>query len=463
MASFLLDGDPVRSLDDFQRRGGGQAFAAATQVEPEALVALITDSGLRGRGGAGFPTGRKWAGIRAAGPGRRFAVCNADEGEPGTFKDRALIRHDPYRVLEGLAISGYAVGADAAYIATKASYAQEAELLATAIEEAHAAGLFADLRITLVLGPDEYLFGEEKALLEVIEGNDPLPRLLPPYEHGLFATDIQTGWQAVDAPSGVGQSGGRGQPNPTLVNNAETLAHVPCIVLEGAEQFRTVGTAESPGTTIATVVGDVQRAYVGEIELGTPFSELIERAGGPHPGRRLVAAFSGVANGVLPASRFDAPVSYEGLAAAGSGLGSAGFVVYDDTACIVEVARTLSRFLYVESCGQCRSCKFGSGEITRHLDTLMEGAGTEADIEIIGARLLTVTDQTRCFLAAEEQAMVSSILREFPEEFALHLEGRCSVPERRIDVPKLVDVADGVATYDLRQGLKQPDWTYLEG
>ncbi|MGV3758110.1 MAG: NADH-ubiquinone oxidoreductase-F iron-sulfur binding region domain-containing protein [Actinomycetota bacterium] len=463
MASFLLDGDPVRSLDDFRQRGGGQAFAAATSVEPEAIVGVITDSGLRGRGGAGFPTGRKWAGIRAAGPGRRFAVCNAAEGEPGTFKDRALIRHDPYRVLEGLAISGYAVGADGAYIATKASYAQEAERLATAIDEVHAAGLFADLRITLVLGPDEYLFGEEKALLEVIEGNDPLPRLLPPYEHGLFATDVQTGWQAVDAPSGVGQTGGRGQPNPTLVNNAETLAHVPRIVLEGAEAFRAVGTSESPGTTIATVVGDVQRAYVGEVELGTPFAELLERAGGPRPGRRLVAAFSGVANGVLPASRFDAPVSYESLAAAGSGLGSAGFVVYDDTACIVEVARTLSRFLYVESCGQCRSCKFGTGEITRHLDTLMEGTGTEADIEVIGARLLTVTDQTRCFLAAEEQAMVSSILREFPEEFALHLEGRCSVPERRIDVPKLVDVVDGVATYDLRQARKQPDWTYAEG
>src|SRR5690606_24731148 len=296
---------------------------------------------------------------------------------------------------EGLAISGYVVGADAAYIATKASYAQEADLLATAIEEVHAAGLFADLRITLVLGPDEYLFGEEKALLEVIEGNDPFPRLLPPYEHGLFATDVQTGGQAVEAPSGVGQSGGRGQPNPTLVNNAETLAHVPRIVLEGADRFRSVGTPESPGTTIATVVGDVQRPFVGEIELGIPFSELVERAGGPHPGRRLVAAFSGVANAVLPASRFDAPVSYEGMEAAGAGLGSAGFIVYDDSACIVAVARTLSRFLSVESCGQCRSCKYGTGEITRRLDRLMEGTATETDVEVIHARLLTVTDQTR--------------------------------------------------------------------
>lgn len=462
MASLLLVGDPVRSLDEYRARGGGRAFEAAVAVEPEAVVSLITDSGLRGRGGAGFPTGRKWAGIRAAGPGTRYAVCNAAEGEPGTFKDRALIRHDPYRVLEGLAISGYAVGAQAAYIATKASYTQEAELLARAIEETMAAGFFADLRISLVLGPDEYLFGEEKALLEVIEGNDPLPRLLPPYEHGLFATDVQTGWQAVDAPGDVGQPGRRGQPNPTLVNNAETLAHVPGIVLNGADWFRQHGTPESPGTTIATVVGDVQRPFVAEVELGTPFQALIDRAGGPHPGRTLVAAFSGVANAVLPASRFDAPVSYEGMEAAGAGLGSAGFIVYDDSACIVEVARTLSRFLYVESCGQCRSCKYGTGEITRRLDRLMEGTATETDVEVIHARLLTVTDQTRCYLAAEEQVMVSSVLREFPEEFALHLAGRCSVPERRIDVPKLVEVADGVATYDLRQRLKQPDWTYAD-
>src|SRR5690606_11820759 len=217
MPSILLDGDPVESLSDYQAQGGGAAFAAAVQVDPAALVATITASGLRGRGGGGFPTGRKWAGIRAAGPGRRFAVCNAAEGEPGTFKDRALIRHTPYRMLEGLAIAAYAVGAEAAYVATKASYQIEADRLTRALEEVQAARLFGDLPFTLVLGPDEYLFGEEKALLEVIEGNDPLPRLLPPYEHGLFATDVQTGWQAVDAPAGTGR--GEGQPNPTLINN----------------------------------------------------------------------------------------------------------------------------------------------------------------------------------------------------------------------------------------------------
>ena len=458
MASILLDGAPVGTLQEFKDRGGGAAFAAATQVAAQTLVDEVSASGLRGRGGGGFATGRKWTGIRAAGPGRRFAVCNAAEGEPGTFKDRALLRHDPYRVLEGLAIAALAVEAEAAYVATKASYAREAEALARAIEELRADGCLGDLPITLVLGPDEYLFGEEKALLEVIEGNDPLPRLLPPYEHGLFATDIQTGWQAVDAPAG----GGKGQPNPTLVNNVETLAHVPRIVLQGADWFRSMGTPESPGTTVATIVGDVRTPLVAEVELGTPLAELVDRAGGPRPGRRLQAAFSGVANAVITADHLDVPMSYEGLQAIGSGLGSAGFVLYDDTACMVDVARTLSRFLYVESCGQCRSCKFGCGEITRALDLLGQGAGTEQEVEVIGARLRSVTDQTRCYLAAEEQLMVSSVLREFPDEFALHLEGRCSSDPRPILIPKIVDLADGVVTYDGRQARKQPDWTYAD-
>ena len=459
MTAVLLDGDPVTSLEEFKARGGGQAFAAARQLDPEVVIEEITASGLRGRGGGGFPVGKKWAGVRAAGPGRRFAVCNAAEGEPGTFKDRTLLRHDPYRVLEGLAIAAYAIGAEAAYIATKASYVREADRLARAIAELAADGLLGDLPITLVLGPDEYLFGEEKALLEVIEGNDPLPRLLPPYEHGLFATDIQTGWQAVDAPPGAS---GRGEPNPTLVNNVESLAHVPRILREGASWFRTLGTNESPGTTVATIVGDVQTSLVVEVELGTTLSALIEQAGGALPGRTLQAAFSGVANGVIPAARFDVPLSYEGLTAIGSGLGSSGFVLYDDTACMVEVAHALSRFLYVESCGQCRSCKFGCGEITRALEVVLTGDGTKQEVEVIGARLRSVTDQTRCYLAAEEQAMIASILREFPEEFALHLDGRCSVAPRRIDAPKLVDIADGVATYDQRQARKQPDWTYTE-
>jgi len=453
----LLAGDPVVDLADHVRRGGGEAYAQAVRHGPDATIEQITRSGLRGRGGGGFPTGVKWAGIRDAGEGLRFAVCNGAEGEPGTFKDRALLRHDPYQVLEGLAIAAHAVGAEAAYIATKESYTIEVERLATAIDEMRSAGAFVDVPVELVLGPDEYLFGEEKALLEVIEGHEPLPRLLPPYQHGLFATDIQTGWESVETAPGATAGA-----NPTLVNNVETLAHVTHVMRHGADRFRSRGTAASPGTIVATVVGDVVRPLVVEVDLGTPLSVLIELAGGARPGRTLLACCSGVANTAITAEHFDVPVDYESLVAIGSGIGSAGFVFYDDSACPVEIARSLSRFLYVESCGQCRSCKFGCGEITRSLERLNDGEGSDQDIAVIAARLQSVTDQVRCYLATEEQLLVSSIVESFSDEFALHVRGRCSVEPRTIPVPKIVDLADGVVTYDERHALKQPDWTYAD-
>ena len=455
---LLLAGDPVADLDAALQRGAGGALELARRMGPGAVVGEIGLSGLRGRGGGGFPTGRKWAGIRDAGPGRRFVVVNAAEGEPGTFKDRVLIRHDPYQVLEGLAVAMSVVEAAGAYVAVKAAYGREAERLGSAIEQTTAAGWFGDAPVTLVLGPDEYLFGEEKGLLEVIEGRDPLPRLLPPFQHGLFATDITTGWEATDAAPGT-----QGQANPTLVNNVETLANVPHVLRLGAEAFRSLGTQGSPGTIVATVTGDVRHPLVVEVEMGLPLAELLDLAGGPQPGRRFEAVLSGVANGVLPASMLDVGLDYESLAAVGSGLGSAGFVAYDDTACPVEIARACSRFLYVESCGQCRSCKFGCGEITRCLEALMAGTGAEHEVEVIGARLRSVTDQVRCYLATEEQIVVASILQRFPEEFALHLEGRCSKErERPLQAPKIVDIADGVVTWDEKQARKQPDWTYAE-
>jgi NADH-quinone oxidoreductase subunit F len=434
----------VEDLAAHVRRGGGEALEIARTAGPGHVVSELNLSRLRGRGGGGFPTGRKWRGIREAGPGRRFAVCNAAEGEPGTFKDRALLRHDPYSVLEGLAIAAITVDAEAAYIATKESYRYEADRLRDAIEEMSALGWFGAMPVTLVRGPDEYLFGEEKALLEVIEGRDPLPRVLPPFQHGLFATDV-------------------GQANPTLVNNVETLANVPSILRLGAEWFRSMGTDRSPGTVIATVTGDVRTPLVVEIELGTSLRDLLARAGGPHPGRSIQLVLNGVANGVITESMLDLPIDHEDLADAGTGLGSVGFVVYDDTACAVEVARMVSRFLYVESCGQCRSCKFGCGEITRALDTLMAFDGSDRDVEVIGARLRSVTDQVRCYLATEEQIVVASFLQRFPEEFALHLEGRCSAPAyRHIQAPKIVDVQDGRVVWDDKQDRKQPDWTYAD-
>jgi NADH-quinone oxidoreductase subunit F len=455
---FLLSGRPVADLADHIARGGGEALDVARSTGPGHVIGELNLSRLRGRGGGGFPTGKKWTGIRDGGPGRRFAVCNAAEGEPGTFKDRALMRHDPYSVLEGLAIATATIGAEAAYIATKASYGVEADRLRVAIEETSAAGWFGTVPVTLVLGPDEYLFGEEKALLEVIEGRDPLPRLLPPFQHGLFATDIQSGWEAVEAPAG---RVGPGMPNPTLVNSVETLATVPYVLRHGPEWFRSMGTERSPGTVIATVTGDVQRATVAEVELGTPLRSVLDLAGGPLPGRSIQLVLNGVANGVITADMLDVPLDHEAMAAAGTGLGSVGFVVYDDTACAVEVARMVSRFLYVESCGQCRSCKFGCGEITRALEAIVGGRGEDRDVEVIGARLRSVTDQVRCYLASEEQIVVSSILQRFPEEFALHLEGRCSVAiARRLEAPKIVDIREDAPVWDDEQPRKLPDWSY---
>jgi NADH-quinone oxidoreductase subunit F len=318
------------------------------------------------------------------------------------------------------------------------------------------AGLLDGLPIRVVTGPEEYLFGEEKALLEVIEGNDPLPRWLPPYLHGLFATAPQLGWQVHDPKAGhhLGH-----EANPTLVNNAETLANVPHILAKGPEWFRSMGTPKSPGTVVCTVIGDAAHPGVVEVELGTPLADLLERCGAPRPGRSIRGVFSGVSNPVLTADQLDVPLSYEGMQAAGSGLGAAGFAVYDDTACMVEVAQVLSQFLYVESCGQCPPCKFGTGEITDALDRIADGRGGEAQLERIQERLTIVTDGNRCYLPVEEQQMISSILRAFPEDFVAHLEDACPRP-RAILVPKVIDIVDGHVVYDQRQARKRPDWTY---
>ena len=455
---FLLPDRPVASLDEYRAAGGGQALARAHQLGPGPTIKEITLSGLRGRGGGGFPTGRKWDSIHRADGGRHYAVCNAAEGEPATFKDRALLRANPYQAVEGLAIAALCVGADRAYVGIKDRFQPELSALTRAIQEMEVAGWLAGLSVTVVAGPDEYLFGEEKAMLEVIEGKDPLPRLFPPFQHGLFTTGPVQGWE----PSG-GQTSPEPEPNPTLVNNLETLSNVPHILTRGAEWYRSMGTRESPGTVCCTVVGDVARPAVLEVEMGTPLGEVVERCGGPLPGRRHKAAFSGVANPVLTPERFATPLSYEHMQQAGTGLGAAGFAFYDDTACMVEVARALSRFLYVESCGQCRSCKFGCEEVTRLLERIEDGRGAEDDVASIGVRLRGVTDQVRCYLATEEQLVVASVLREFPEEFAEHLEGRCRVgTPRPILVPKIVELVDGTVTYDERQARKQPDWTYAE-
>jgi NADH-quinone oxidoreductase subunit F len=458
--NLLLPASPYDSLDAYVATGGGRALAVARTRGAGWVFDELDRAGLRGRGGAGFPAARKWRSVGSGGAalGDRYVVANGAEGEPGTFKDRPLMRANPYQVLEGLSVAATVVGAREAFIAVKATFATEIDALGRALREMADANLLCDAPVSLVAGPEEYLFGEEKALLEVIEGNDPMPRWLPPYVHGLFATTPQEGWSAGSEPIDVDNAATVGS-NPTLVTNVETLANVPLILTRGAEWYRTIGTRDTPGPLICTVVGDVVQAGFAEIEPGTSLRVVLDRVGGgARAGRKIKAVLSGVSNPVLTAAQLDAPVSYEGLAAAGGGLGSAGFIVYDDTRSMVAVARMVSRFLYVESCGQCRACKFGCGEITRNLDRIAESQGGAHDIETIGERLLGITDQNRCFLGEEEQRVVASLLRSFPEDFTDELEGAPRLEP--LPVPKIVDIRDGVATYDEKQMRKQPDWTY---
>ena len=462
MTIFLLPDQPITSIEQYlETPSGGAGIARAHELGPAATIEQIERSGLRGRGGGGFPTGKKWAGIAEQTKSKRYLVCNGAEGEPGTFKDRALIRANPYQLVEGVAIAAFAIDATEAYICLKASFKREIEVLTRAVQEYQNAGLCESCSITIVAGPDEYLFGEEKAMLEVIEGNEPLPRWLPPYIHGLFATAPQIGWQS--KPDGTGADGGRYGSNPTLVNNVETLSNIPHILANGVDWFRSMGTELSPGTIVTTVVGDVVAPDVGEVEMGASLASVIEAVGsGIGFGRSVKAVFSGVANTVISADELDVPLSYEGFESIGSGMGSAGFIVYDDTACMVNVAYNFSRFLSIESCGQCPPCKLGSTAITQHLEKIESGLGQVSDLETIVGWLGHVTDGNRCYLAVEEQIMVSSLLQTFAEEFEQHIElGKCMRP-RELPIPKLIDLSNGVSLYDESYARKQPDWTYTQ-
>ncbi len=452
--NIVIPSQPIPDLAAYLDQGGGIGLETARRFGPDATIEEVTASGLRGRGGGGFPTGAKWASIRRSGGGRHFVVANGAEGEPATFKDRVLMMADPYRVIEGLAIAAFAVDAKDVYLATKASFVDVVARLRSAVLEMEQNGMLGGLSVTIVEGPDEYLFGEEKALLEVIEGREPLPRQLPPWQHGLFAT-VPMGWESATAP-------GTDPPvsNPTLINNVETLASVTHILERGASWYRELGTVDSPGTITVTIVGDVVHPGVHEVEMGTTLSTVLEMCGGPLEGRKFKAALSGVSNPVLAAKDFDVPLTYEDFKARGSGLGAAGFVIYDETRDMVSVAREVSRFLSVESCGQCPPCKQGSLGITEHLVNIESGSGSDDDLGQMNRLLRTVNDANRCYLGTEEQVSVSSILRTFPEDFARRLDG-IATGRGDVLIPLIKDIAaDGTVTYDERHAKKRPDWTF---
>jgi NADH-quinone oxidoreductase subunit F len=335
-------------------------------------------------------------------------------------------------------IASYAVGARAAYIGVKERFTRELQRLTEAIEGAAIAGWEGIETVQVVPGPDEYLFGEEKAMLEVIEGRLPLPRILPPYMQGLFATMASS--------------------NPTAVNNVETLCHVTRILATSADEFRSIGTQESPGTMVFTVVGDCASPGVYELPLGTPLRTLICDIAGA---RDVKAIYSGTSNAVITPDLLDLPMDFDSFREGGVGLGSGGFMVYGQHRDIVQVAYALARFLAIESCGQCLACKLGTMEICERLDRLVRGEGTETDISEISKRCVTVTDGNRCYLPVGAALVVGSTLEQFADEFAAHL-GIPTRPEVTVDVPKILDLDHdtGEVTYDLDYRRKQSDWSY---
>jgi NADH-quinone oxidoreductase subunit F len=436
----VLPAQPYATLDDYVSAGGGEGYRTALELAPDDVIEVVSASGLRGRGGAGFPTGTKWRSVAdAAGDGPVYLVCNAAEGEPGTFKDRALTARNPFGVIEGMLIAMHAVGAERAYVGIKQRF-DETQRVIAARDAFVAEGVPRAADIHIVGGPDEYLFGEESAMLEVIEGKLPLPRILPPYQTGLFATMRQL--------------------NPTVVNNVETFSHVAQILREGADWFREVGTTEAPGTMVFTVMGDVARPGVYELPLGTPIRTLVTDLAGAGD---IQAIYAGTSNSVITPEVLDLPMDFDSFAEAGTGLGSGGLAVYDTSRDIVQVCAALARFLAIESCGQCLACKLGTTDMFERLERLVDGTGTANDIAEIRKRTETVTDLNRCYLPVGAALVIRSTLERFEDAFSAHI-GRASDPAVAVAVPKLTawDAEQEAFVLDPDYHRKRGDWSYAQ-
>jgi NADH-quinone oxidoreductase subunit F len=439
----LLPPAPVRSLDDHLALGGGRGLVRALELTPDEVTDLVDRAGLRGRGGAGFPTARKWRGVVCNAPRAGVAptlVANGAEGEPGTYKDRLLMEQQPFAFLEGVCIAIHATGAVAAYVATKEKFTGSIAALTDALAQVREAGWVGADRIEIGLGPDAYLFGEETGMLAVLQGDLPLPRVTRPFEEGLGATSTN--------------------PNPTAVNNVETLAHLPGIVAEGPDWFRQAGTDASPGTMLFTVVGDVDSPGTFELPLGTPLRTLLVDIAGA---RDIKVVAPGVSSGLITPSMLDTPLDFDAMRDAGTGLGSGGFVVYDSTRSIVDVTATLVHFLAIESCGQCNACKLGNTEMAEVLHAIQRGEATQTDLERMLLRSHTVTDQNRCYLPVGSQLVVGSAVAAFTEEFVAQVEsGEPTAADLPVPLIEHIDEATGTVTYHERYHLKRSDWSYAD-
>ncbi len=462
----VLPPQPVESVEEYVTRRGGRGLEAAVHVDPDTLIAEVEASGLRGRGGAGFPTGRKWRTVRdnASDVLATTVVVNGAEGEPGSFKDRTLMRMDPYAVVEGALIAARAVGAPSVVFGLKRAFVTEISRLRAAIVDIKREGWAAGIDLTVFEGPDEYLYGEETALLETIDGRYPFPRIAPPFRRGV--TEVVE--HADDVGSGSGLSGhvemavpgGETGAPPTLVDNVETMANIPRIIARGADWFRTEGTAESPGTIVCTVTGSTRRAGVGEVLMGTPLREVLDLVGGgPRRGHRIRAVLPGVSSAVIPEHLLDTPCSYESMASIGSGLGCGAFLVFDEEDDLAAVAAGVSRFLAVESCGQCTPCKRDGIDLSNALTRVSRSAASSRDLAEIRRLADTVSEGARCSLGLQHEALVKSLVTAFGDDFQAHVDGRARAVDPTL-IAELRDISGDEAVFYARQAQKQPDWTY---
>lgn len=408
----LLDTTQPLDLDAYRARDGYQALTRVVREwTPARVIDEVKRAGLRGRGGAGFVAGKKWEMAAAKKGPVKYLCVNASEGEPGTEKDRSLIRLNPHQLIEGAAIAAYAVGATHVYIFLKARFVDEFHSLNRAVTEARAAkligpGALLPVDVEPFRGPDAYIAGEETAMIEALEGRPPRPRQKPPYypiQHGLFG-------------------------KPTLVNNAETLYNVPLIITRGADWYKQRGTPTSPGTMLFTLSGDVERPGVYELELGTPLRTLLDDCGGGvKAGRPLKAIFpGGPSHALLTEKQLDVALDFDSLKAVGSSLGTAGVMVYDDRTCMVAVALRFASFYADGSCRQCPPCFMGTAHIRDLLQAIEDGRGTGKEVARIKQICNLIRGRGYCDLINSAVRSVESVLHHFTPEFEAHVsQGRC--------------------------------------
>ena len=404
----LLAGADERDLTqlaEYQAIGGYGGVAKARAMTPDDLIAELSQANLRGRGGAGFPLGRKASLIDRKSPKPKYLVVNADESEPGAFKDREVMARVPHRLLEGCLIAAHAIESTDVFIYIRGEYLTEYEILAAAVEEAREAGILGEVRITVHRGAGAYICGEETALLESLEGKRGQPRPRPPFPpiQGLYAA-------------------------PTQINNVCTIATVPVILELGAEEFAKTGVPSSPGTAIFSVSGNIARPGNYELDLGTPMRELIyEHAGGVAGGRELKAVIPGGSSvPALTPDQIDVPLDYDSLGAIGTFFGAASLIVVDDRCCMVQLAIRSTKFYAHESCGKCTPCRIGTRWMVQILEAIENGTATHADLELLDSVGDNILGKVLCALGEFAVYPVASYLHKWRDEFVAHVEqGGC--------------------------------------